>query len=254
MKATRIYIVALLSVFLLCSCSTSGYRYIDGDGEGYIVWEHSASESDFDGGASLEIAPRIYFSSPNEMVSDIRNGNFTENEKKQLAKFKQDDNGRIVVCDLDDIYYLNLPEDASYTINWYGIGYDYSGSLPNGRINGIFMTETTWSEKLDRYLEPVNSGHYPWAFEEDKNAAVYRVEGLNSFHYRAIYQINNGTTTIHVIEFFDEYPNALTSIHLCCTNGSAYVLLGITPYDEYFSERPSLEYLSHFGIEHYAGE
>lgn len=250
MKRIHLFVAILLSVIYLCSCSSSEYQYIDGNGEGYIVYTHpTSSVAD---GAGLERAPRIYFSSVEEMITDIYSGNFTEIEKLQLAQFKHDDHGRIIVCDLDNIYCLNVPDGTSYTIDWYGIGYDYSGTLVNGRLSGKIVSQERWSEELDEYLEPINAGRHPWAFDDNRNAAVYRVRVDDTYRYRAIYQIDNGATEIHVIENFAEYPNSLKSIRLYCVYNSTYFILYLTPsIGESFLARPSVEYLKQFGIELY---
>ena len=96
------------------------------NGESYILFNKEYETQPNNDGA-YELAPHVLFGSIQEFINTVRNADFSEEQLKEISKFRQID-GKILIFDVNNIYYPTL--------------------------NGVMaenVTEVYWSEKTYSY-------------------------------------------------------------------------------------------------------
>ena len=142
MKKIVCILLTLTFVFSLTSCNTepqivvsdpnSGYTIEKEDGEYYLVMDEIYSET----GNSLncEVEPTVLFKSVKEMRDSILNGTLTEEQKNTIAKFSKDENGKIIIFDLNNLFQPILPSDLEWSCtSWSGRTTYYYYKNRNGK-------------------------------------------------------------------------------------------------------------------------
>jgi hypothetical protein len=260
MKKYYVIISAIMIVSLLCACNSSGYHYVVENGCGYITIEHTASQSDMIGSQVEE--SRIRFASYAEMVADIRDGNFTETEMKELAEFPCNKDGRIKVLDINNVYFPVLPDGSSgeiAKIDWYGNRFELSATHPIGELFFIQIEDSSdWESFRDRRLG--FSKKQPIDYDVERNATVYKwIDGSDRVRYSICFDIEINNTCVYVCEsFLNEYSGAPSQIIMFGSTGTLNYIISIgDPYwvsSVPLPERPSTEFLKQITIERYIGE
>lgn len=252
-KCITAMIALALAIALLAGCDSGGYRYVQESDGGYIILKDPGYSPE-----GFEFAPKIYFESFEEMRSDISEGNFTEEELAELARFEKDDEGKILVCSLSGLHEPMFLDAFSYKISW------------SGRTYCFYLTEAETGVKVrihqdvqatyDLYNGRRTSGTWtPGAFDEsetqfttisDRNASVYycertRYTGTIDTEKYIFYAIDVNGTAYIVQEHYEEATDDLASrIYVYGYSNGFYFTATITG----ISERPSVEWLSQFGL------
>lgn len=262
-KYIRILIISLASLLLLALILTlififfpPKYQLINWFGTYYIRLEEKYNfSSRFDFGYFR--APLVYFESISEMKHDITTGNFTEDELYEIGRVPRSNKRLVEIFDLSNIYEPIYPSSFdSFTVAWEGTYYSFQLSEMSGdkRFAAIGLTsESYYNKQLERMLgygDNVNC--YDTGYESDRNASVYY---FSSGSKHVVYQITNQDTTLTINEVYD-YNGGYDNWKL-----EFISILGYTQ-GQYFSaeincrrtrNRPSVEYLSQFGIKKYEG-
>ena len=271
MYKTRI-ILTILIIALLSGCSATPplaqqlpkenpvempYDIITENGESYIVLRDSTEAEIIENATVCELAPIICFDSISEMLQDIKTGNFTEEELYQLKRFKTDDTGRTMICDLSKLWDGCTPDDFdSQRIEWGGSGYSITYYDSESELHATFDCTFT-KESLDNAILEEKAwvnrdGHTMVSTSQDteRNATIYIYE-----YYNHMYKVKKQNKEIHYTITGDNMELFVRE----CYNDSD-VPRSIDVFGEkngyYFcvmlyhlQERPSVEWLSQFGVQ-----
>lgn len=250
-KLIRLFALSL-AIMLLAGCSANSYRYVDKGDKSYIVLD-SDSQSSLSSAATQSLAPYVYFSSISEMIEDIQEGNFTEEEKMQIAKFSRNNTGNISTMSLDNLYEpiaaSNYSIDSvSWTGKYYGVEYkdESTGETVNFSMGG--KRHYDLEQQINANVEKVAIKSEPDPTR--KNGRLYHVVGMDGGKYKLIlFEITDGSKTLHVREY---YPNTTSTVpDLIVINGTENGLYYKVSIME-IKTRPSLEKLTAFGLREYA--
>ena len=264
----------ILVTALLVGCSAEGrtpqstqaeptydlpYEIIRDDDGYYLLLEDGIEVNDeMEGSLSID-GSKIIFGSMEEMVQDIKTGNFTEEELQELSKFEKDENDRIVLCDLSKLFDVYAPEEFSKkTITWFGDAYKFElCSSERELICYVFegFSNAVKEEKIDNLItcrEIVNFTLLSTEQIEDRNATVITYTAKNyeliKEGKRVFYTIVDGEKEQFVCEEYslstDEVPDTVWIYGT--ENGRNYCVAVINN-----QSRPSVEWLSQFGVREY---
>ncbi|MBQ8579257.1 MAG: hypothetical protein IJ448_01005 [Oscillospiraceae bacterium] len=263
MKYLRITVVILLAAALLWGCSEKKYRFVEDESGDYILCPYDNPDEYFSG--FLDYPPlTIYFSSPEEMRSDIKNGNFTDDERRAfmwiMSFYGEKDKGKLNVCDLDNMRIPTYPSDCQeYRIAWQGTKYFWEVQIDKHASAKIIDYELIYGAErsssqyeadfavfnLDEYLKGT-SLITSVETEEDRNAQVvywYTKDGEIA-RIEKIYTFNADGTEYHVWERYDDEQATIPSkIRVMYQQNERYTKVSIMG----LSERPPIEYLAQFG-------
>lgn len=254
-------ISTIAAVLLLCSlaaCSQKKvpYEIKEIDGDWYlIVDEELRYEHPKDMCGIYDCS--LYFGSLEEMRSDLLLGNLTDRELQHLGMFTRDEEGKARICDLDNLWECAYPESLD-------VG---SVSLKNSRY--IFALIGDHLESAIFYLYPQDQWHESVEFyanydqydrvehcgkdtEEDRNAIVfvYKLNKEETERKLVVYTISEEDKTLHVYEWYDlaESSEVPSDVEIYGEHHGDYFYVSI----DGLTERPSVEWLSLFGIKEYA--
>lgn len=165
---------------------------------------------------SAQYQPCIYFDNMDEFVNDIKTGQFSEYEIGIISTFKKD-NDKIVVCDMNDLYYPIINhENIEFIVAWYG-DYYYNTKLKNDSFSMRIekSTELDYSIGVDvksRFNE-FNS-YYITQDMTDDNGNRYIVYSKDAYTTKyEYYTLSDGEKIYHVYktyhldrpELYDDY-------------------------------------------------
>lgn len=255
-------IILLLSVMTGC-VSDNGYVLYEQNGQQYIYLENAQDAENPTEQIALE---HIHFSSFEEMVSDITTGNFSEMELWQIMVntlyYTDSRNGSLPVCELNTFWEPIYTDTYSRgDILWTGPEYEFIMKGTDGST--VHVVPGIYSKRnLELYTQPMtNYAAYAdrlgWIITDiqtdtERNADVYFAE--NSYiHFKAIvYHITKGDVTYYVYENYqiEKSTSVPEFIDMVVVNGENWMLFKF--YD--LTERPSLEFLSSFGMQEYVTE
>jgi hypothetical protein len=199
------------------------------------------------------------FSSYEEMVRRIKNGNFSEREAQMIKRwFPKDKNGSIRIFDVDAMYVPTLPEDSTVSeIYWKGTGYTVIALHEDGAYRStISLFPGAYQSYYDRYItnfdETYNGDIWGVETNQERNATIFYLEGekyLDKFLY---YVIQHGETKIEVLESIAcertkdgnvEDGTVPDWVRIWVTDGTVqYHVFTYLP-----SQRPSMEWICSFG-------
>jgi len=254
-------IIVLVAVLLLVFFWAKGYLLIQTFGKDYIYLDERYHESDLDPYISaMEIAPKIEFDSVAEMRNRILFGVFSEEELKEIGRFYMKD-GLIPIFNIAKLYEPLYPDDFNgYTVSWEGSYYTFtfhspdntryqyfqispgSGSYYPKHIEILMDYENRYTESLNRNctLEAVVS-------ETDRNATTYYFKRQNGVEFKeVIYQFRDHGTTFTVNETYklDKSDSVPQTVEVYGEYQGVYFTFTMRDPEE----RPTVEWLSQFGI------
>ena len=260
MKFLRIPVVILLAAALLWGCSEKKYRFVESKNGDYIICKYDIE--DYDTSVCLDPPPSyIFFSSLEEMRSDIRNGDFNRIELRDLMLivqiFGDKDTGRLDVCDLDNMRVPTYPSDCQgYEIGWRGTAYYWKVQIDHQATAGIVDYELMYGiedagSKYETYLSQFTPVEKPPVIvietEEDRNAQVvyHRFsDDAEAAFVEKIYTFHANETEYHVKERYEGTQSTVPfRIRVMYQKDGRYTEVVF----EGLSERPSIEYLAQFG-------
>ena len=205
----------------------------------------------------------MMFDSLAEMQDTFLNNKLTEGQINQIKDvFPKDLQGRIQICDMNRLQQPVLPSNLTLgTLGLAGDRYSFfvNSVISSSSIHGSFhcLTKEDYDDMFERdyenYFEK-NTIHLTSTTEEpDRNSTVYDYTTSAGTLRRIRYAITQGSKTLYIDESYrlsmkdDSLPVSDTvpkSISIYgCDNGEYFNV-----YLSGFSERPSVEWLSSFGL------
>ena len=252
-------IILLIAILLLTSgCSSEKYQLIKEGEEYYILYNASSSQS-----SHMEVEYAVFFNSMKEMKDAIANVDFTEEQLEEFAKRlrKQDQReGKLHFLNIDNLYEPIYPSDLKLTVKCMGRSYQW------------ILTNSTGSKHIS--MSP-HMGQY----RSERETVEAYIKSLEDEEILSVTNISDRNST--AIEYIDGHGNNVKSIYYKIETGEKNLIVLETVYlneisednkiyfkdkiqiygeqsGNYFSfsifktdERPSVEWLSQFGIKEY---
>ena len=217
-------IIAILLLTLICGCSDAdsdnlkdtdeilevnlNYSIVNDGGENYFVFD------DPDLYAPLTIpdefnisvmAPVAKFDSIGELVSRVKKGTLTEEQKRAIAQFDKDEEGRIQVCNIDKMYQPKLPKGCDITnVFWYGKYYTSELNMQNAKTGYVgVLTKDLYEQAISRDNADVFDNPLITVTRTEEDA-----DGRKITHYstsagnfkRVEYKYSDGNRTLLIVE------------------------------------------------------
>ncbi|MGM9646753.1 MAG: hypothetical protein ACI3YH_01310 [Eubacteriales bacterium] len=277
-KKSTIYFLFLIILFVGCTPDNASNTNQIIENEKYtLVWEQGKcylsikspdeyAPLDSQTHNSIMLDPSIIqFDSIREMKETIANGNFSESEMIQLANyFPKDDQGRVKVLNIDQLYCPVLPDGiADGGINWRGETYSCSLSSEIG-VHGWFSYRTyesysnIFQNNYTDFFESNELVHLvSTSNETERNATIYEFTTSLAELRKIRYCIETNDKILYIDETYalsvnhellvpsETIPSSI-NIYGQMDEGYFYIYLSD------FTERPSVEWLSSFGLIEYA--
>lgn len=227
------------------------------DGQYYLTPKTTQSHVD----ASMAF-PVPEFQSIGEMRQSIINGSFTDQELYALSRHSQRPDGGIQICDVDHLYECTAPDEFVLDkIQWYGK--HYSWELTDETVRGVIYcyNEEEYTENLNKKYKDFLSNPHVTLIEQqetdERSATVYYGKTSYAKVKDICYAICVGDkkmliqerylleTEVDGVEVSSDVPRIIEFWGI--ENGGYFY-----GYFFYFKERPSVEWLSEFGITPYS--
>lgn len=258
-------LIIYVILFNLAGCSSGdranqqAYELVQENGQYYMILDAYTETTDSSPGQNDVTGLRsIQFSSAAEMKHDIQTGDFTEEELGIIATFRPDETGRVPICDPSSLYEPRCPSGyGPYRIYWreayYYFGFDAKPGSPCFTID--LMDESLWMERKDYYFnftERIPGTVHSVTTEEDRNATVCVYDDKIGKPCKAIYYtISTEDHLLYVWEkyYTEEDAHVPESVLIYGQRGTAYFSVVIWK----IQTRPSVEWLSQFGLTPYLG-
>ena len=250
-----IYILVVILLFsALGGCNSRGGKVVVENSEYYFVLGDAASKS-HDSDNNIYGA-HIRFSSLKEMKNDFETGNFTEEELKDLSTLA-DDSGKVQICNLSELYEPIFPASPDdYFVELQGGGYykfviaytenyGYAHFYIQDKEYYDKEADTTWPDKSQNITITEKTT------EPGRNANIYAFttnDSSKTFIKVILYTITNGDKTLFIEEtYYEESSSIPSSIKIVGAQQEMYFQVAISEP----KVRPSVEWLSSFGIKEY---
>ena len=230
------------------------------DDDGYYLLLDDSSTTDNEAEVSSQLLKFIHFGSMDEMVQDIKTGNFTEKELLILSIFPKDEDGRTILCDLSKLYEAYAPEQlGEKSITWYGNRYTFSFGDKEKELHynmRIGFSNTQKEERIEQLMTGADKRNFTLLSTEsaeDRNATVVtHISGVyDGIRERktVYYTLKDSNKEVFVCEDYsyaeDEVPYFIEMYGT--ENGMNYrVSFAVEGQD-----RPSVEFLMSFGVREY---
>lgn len=248
----RITALALVvtMIALLAGCTPKKYQYIDGDGYDYAILNEKHSKYNDE---DLEVAaPQIYADTMDELIAKVKNGEFTDKDR-HFSRMQKDEQGRIILPDLDNLMVVTHLDNIEWNVaKFYDAGmYCYAhGHDDRYTISAYFGPKVEiildYSYYDDWHGWPCIS---PTSTEEE----IRHAQSLNQYG-KAQYQLYTDALVFYVIEHHREtttpgiYETEPHYIQMYAElDDDLFLQINIFQ----FQERPSIEWLSSFGVKPY---
>lgn len=254
MNIIKVGIFVLLS---LAGCISSNanmpYDITQENSEYYLIMKETFENNSSNTSSGMIAAPSITFHSVSEMKHDIQTGNFTEFELEQLSRFTKDEAGRIKICNLDNLYAPQFPTTlGEYSVVWDGDSYTFF--ITNAEIQINILSKEAFDAEVDsqnNFEKNTKFKILAKSVESGRNATVYTYYDHRSKHQmkRVFYMISGDSGTIYADELYDlTLSNTLPiSVHIIGSDNGVHFRVAF----QRPKERPSVEWLSQFGLREY---
>lgn len=261
MKYIKTVLIVTLVITLLSGCSSDGIKLVSEDGQFYLVLSNLAGIEQTQ--SQSEEAPAIKFASIEEMLNDISTGTFTTEEKEQLVRFKQDEQGRTILFDLDKVWEPVYPSNYDeISVIWNGSSYSFTGVDstisklwdPFIIISKEYYAEQT--EKIKNWDQYKTCNSVTTEERDGIEVTVYDYNARNElepdYYRKCVYTLSDDSKELLISETYDPDIDLQTptSINIYGKSGEAY----FNVYVMAFTNRPSPEWLLSFDIKPYAGQ
>jgi len=194
-----------------------------------------------------------------EMKSNILEGSIDEKYLKGLQRFANEEYV-LEICDLDSLSDVRLPNDVTLDhVTWHGKDYSYSIAWNCGTGSVRYLTEDEYysnalpeCSKLD-LVDSVKIRYTEYIEDRQANATVYMAG--HQLYTNLLYQIVDENRILYVSETYvggadGGYPPR--TIRICGEeNGVYFYGFFLIAYDDPAAVRPSVEWLSSFGLTPY---
>ncbi len=224
-------------------------------GEHCIVLENQKAYA-----GNRQILARVYFKNMKEFKDSVVNGKLTVAQKEIMANFTKDSEGRILVCDFDNLYCPTLPENQINSVGWAGRTYAFSLSIDENISGTIqYLTKSIYeSWYLDDYQNYLKSDTIHITKTEmingDQKAIYYYtsegkfVKVQYSFHKNGKeYCIDKSYTLSMKNKSFKFTPNVPVKVKIYCIDGDLHYITTLFG----FTEDPTDAWLLQFGLTKY---
>ena len=238
--------VMIVSILLpLCGCTTQeepAYLYVDGEGYDYIILNMDFSQYKTD---DCRGAWRIDFESPEEMIRDLTTGSLTEDELYELSRMRKDEQGRVIIPDLDNLYRCMHPELTELR----------KVRLEEGAEYGYYYEDISfWFYPKEMFEKLAYSSFYYWVTEETVEAMRTRYVKKQKkgedfyFHYR----YENDAWIAYIKENYDasgEEIGALDSLNIYLENEAGVYIRMYVSLLESSEGLSAIHWTEHFAVE-----
>lgn len=213
----------------------------------------------------------VYFDSISEMKSDILSGTFSDDELRAIGRMRRDSSGTITIPDLSELYEPTFPSTfKGYRVRWSGDEYIFSMltdddidydieqySIKNNKMIEFYRacatmrlcTEDHYRSTLDYFID----------YEQKKQCRitdiVYDPERAATEYYLVqpvckvvIYEIQTPNKTLHIKETYSNMNSDTPNNIEFCGIEDGVCFTGQIKHVNSWMERPSIEWLSGFGI------
>lgn len=233
------------SVAPMQTIETEKYTLFWENGKSYMQLV-SVPDDESSNGSFSQVINYPEFSSVREMKQKLSMGDLTEEEIEALMVYAPDNANTIEVCDINSLYEAIYPNDITMKYIIY-YGQTYSFALDGGYIS--CLTQEAYHSKFDRDYNGTNlSDNIVITSErtvDDRNAEelVYNYYGTEIRRVRYSNETSHGTQ--YILEIYRE--GVINGVYIFGTSNGAYY--GVYMHD--LEERPSIEWLSSFGLREY---
>ena len=255
-----ILFVLCVSLMVGCSAEVMPYHIIEGD-DGWRIELSDALKKENDplNLGNCDIIREIHFKTLSDMRQRLIEADLTSEELFSLSRFMKDDDGNIVIPNLDNMYVPVLPEGVQivsvsisetnsdcYRFN-LKLGDEESGTT----TNITYMSDKTFKDTFDNlYLGFLQKGYQvvSQTYEAERNADVYIYHVGNAERKMIVYTYKNDTGTYWIQEYypFEYYDAPLETYVFCDTETADFQVFMFRP-----QQRPSFDFLTGFGMEPY---
>lgn len=232
MKRLCFLLTLIILIGIFSGCQNTESHIIEKDGKYYFLSDDIPNRDANSSSSDSEVLACVAFSSVDEMLTDIKTGNFTDDELYEIGKFERLDDGLVKLFDLNLLYEPYHPtafENASrHKVFWYGDHYDF-----------VFRTDYAYIIVRPTTQEYNDSYYSRYTSDDSQYSPIHKEYTIpsNDGHYR-------------VIEVYGLYgkPNSLPD----------YITLLIDKEDQHLfvslrdlKELPSEEWLAQFALIEY---
>jgi hypothetical protein len=223
------------------------YELVKGDGAYYLVMDeekYPAPDPEM-----CEYAPTVHFYTVGDMRDCFLNGKLTEKQLAELARFPRDKQGRIKIPDLDNLWDVTYPEgvvlkSVSLEAGWIFMIMDEPGGerfFVNQYSLKVFDDEMAYMESWPENDADQLTKQY---MDTDRGAMVYLFEEKATKN--VVYTITDERKTIFVREWYDLNKSETVADSVSVYIRENDVCIGFFLHE--FSEPPTAEWISQFGI------
>lgn len=265
LSKSGLLICLFASLFLAIGCfwylriHSCGFHLKIHNGEYYLEDNAPYTFDQHMGNSALD--HHIAFQSLNEMRTDFFTYNFTDDEILSIGQFMQENNGRVRLPNLRNLYEPICPDDVTYQgiIQWNGSEeYSFQVTSPLAKELTIVATSRrTYEHAENRMLEhTVNTDSQIISEKqiEDRNATLYVLYSAITGEISTVlvYSIKEKNKTVIVEEFY----TGMQPEEIYSDTVSSYLSLYIQDDDCYgfiymkeYSTRPTTQWLCAFGFQ-----
>lgn len=224
--------------------TTEKYTLFWEDGKSYMEY-HPGEGNEASDGNALAIAHYPTFSSIREMREKLITGDLAEEEITELMRNAPKDSDVVEICNINKLYEATYPKDMTLKrIKLFGTGYSFE--LDNGYI--ICTSKDGYLSEFDRIYNGKGFGGITILSVEkvaDRNAEVTRYDNVGTECSWVRYTNETDYGTQYVMEIYME--DTLMLVYIFGTSNGGYYHADFSGLEE----RPSLEWISSFGLREY---
>lgn len=248
MKKLLFSLVPAILLSLLTGCTSNNYKLVKEEGNCYVIMNMDIADSEH----SMEPLPAIYYASLEEMIDDLQNGNFTEEELYRLSKHPRIEDGKIKIPNLDALAEPVVPDSlGEYRISHYGDAYNFNYYDEEGEIDFIFAISQKeyYDEYIKRFVnyeaELADRDQLVITQDPERNATVYTWTAFGNDCKQILYSISANETVYYVEESYDvEDSGKISQIYIWFEYHGQYVFVSKSVPDG----RPSVEWITSFSV------
>lgn len=226
------------------SIETKQYRLFWENGKSYMEFSTAAPAT---GNGFLVALEHPRFSSVYEMKQGILSGDFSDAELCALRAYTPSNINTVEICNIHSLYEATLPAGIEIEhIELYGK--EYTFEFDGGNIS--YITQETFEYEVERtYNGSALSDSISITSIEaiaDRNAEVMRYNYGGSEIERVRYTNETSNGMQYILEVYKD--GVVSRLCILGTLGNAYYKVN---YVENLTQRPSIEWLSAFGLREY---
>ena len=240
MKIISVLTALVLIMVIVAGCGTPAYQYVDEEATDYLILNMEIPDKN-------EIGSRyewnVTFASVEEMIQDLKTGNFTEDELYELSRMVKDDEGRTILPDLDNLYEPVFPGEADLLMVRLVGGKRYEYQYED--FSFVMLKEVWYNDLLETFsfdsapvLRPGDTNDHRWDITD------------GSYYY---YIIQTDTKTMYVREMIylsEEQDIVPVRIEVYFEFEDNLYVEVVFPQP---AELPTIEWLSSFAMKPYEG-